>query len=74
MICLTSCSFVETVHLTGHMNTNINIFVPSQPSDDRDAWQHLVDLTDFALTLKHKLDCMNDYAFTNFELRVGKSA
>jgi len=36
-----------------------------------DPWQHLVDLTDFALKLKEKLDEMNAESFNNFELRVG---
>jgi len=42
-----------------------------EPSEDRDDWQHLVDLTDFALTLKYKLDCINAETFNTFELRVG---
>eukprot|EP00111_Clytia_hemisphaerica_P004600 TCONS_00013203-protein len=36
-----------------------------------DPWQHLVDLTDFALALRQKLDAMNAESFNNFELRVG---
>lgn len=36
-----------------------------------DPWQHLVDLTDFALALREKLDEMNNESFNNFELRVG---
>lgn len=38
-----------------------------------DPWQHLVDLTDFALALRDKLDAINIESFNNFELRVGKS-
>lgn len=37
-----------------------------------DPWQHLVDLTDFAMALREKLDAMNAESFNNFELRVGK--
>lgn len=36
-----------------------------------DPWQHLVDLTDFALALRDKLDAINIESFNNFELRVG---
>ena len=36
-----------------------------------DPWQHLVDLMDFALALKQKLNEMNTESFNNFELRVG---
>jgi len=32
----------------------------------------LVDLTDFALALRQKLEAMNAESFNNFELRVGK--
>eukprot|EP00794_Sanderia_malayensis_P011950 gene11950-13186_t len=42
-----------------------------EPSPNRDQWQHLVDLADFALTLKSKLDSMNESTFNNFELRIG---
>jgi class 3 adenylate cyclase len=38
---------------------------------DKDQWDHLVRLTDFALALKEKLNDINGESFNNFALRIG---
>lgn len=37
-----------------------------------DETQNLVDIVDFALTLRDKLESINQESFNNFVLRVGK--
>lgn len=37
-----------------------------------DETQNLVDMVDFALTLRDKLESINQESFNNFVLRVGK--
>ena len=67
----------STEHLSGMLKhfipklvmTSLSFF---QSSPNRDKWQHLVDLADFALSLKKKLDDINAQTFNTFELRVGK--
>ena len=39
---------------------------------DKDQWDHLVRLTDFALALKEKLNMINGESFNNFALRIGR--
>ncbi|NXN94215.1 ADCY3 cyclase, partial [Rhinopomastus cyanomelas] len=40
---------------------------------DKDRWQHLADLADFALAMKVTLMNINYQSFNNFMLRIGKS-
>lgn len=39
---------------------------------DRERWQHLADLADFALAMKVTLMNINYQSFNNFMLRIGK--
>ncbi|XP_010219268.1 PREDICTED: adenylate cyclase type 3 [Tinamus guttatus] len=41
---------------------------------DKERWQHLADLADFALAMKVTLMNINYQSFNNFMLRIGKSA
>lgn len=40
---------------------------------DRERWQHLADLADFALAMKVTLMNINYQSFNNFMLRIGES-
>lgn len=40
---------------------------------DKERWQHLADLADFALAMKVTLMNINYQSFNNFMLRIGKS-
>ncbi|NWV12840.1 ADCY3 cyclase, partial [Ptilonorhynchus violaceus] len=40
---------------------------------ERERWQHLADLADFALAMKVTLMNINYQSFNNFMLRIGKS-
>lgn len=41
---------------------------------DKERWQHLADLADFALAMKVTLMNINYQSFNNFMLRIGKSS
>ena len=41
-------------------------------SQDSEHWQQLVDVVDFALALRDKLESINQECFNNFVLRVGE--
>lgn len=40
---------------------------------DKERWQHLADLADFALAMKDTLTNINNQSFNNFMLRIGKT-
>lgn len=44
---------------------------PEYESQDSEHWQQLVDVVDFALALRDKLESINQECFNNFVLRVG---
>lgn len=49
-------------------------FLPVQQKEeqsDRERWQHLADLADFALAMKVTLMNINYQSFNNFMLRIG---
>lgn len=49
------------------------IFVwQKEEQSDRERWQHLADLADFALAMKVTLMNINYQSFNNFMLRIGK--
>lgn len=53
----------------------ITDFFSSQQKEelsDRERWQHLADLADFALAMKVTLMNINYQSFNNFMLRIGK--
>ncbi|NWV23440.1 ADCY3 cyclase, partial [Origma solitaria] len=44
-----------------------------EPLSEKERWQHLADLADFALAMKVTLMNINYQSFNNFMLRIGKS-
>lgn len=42
-----------------------------EEQSDRERWQHLADLADFALAMKVTLMNINYQSFNNFMLRIG---
>lgn len=45
--------------------------VQKDQQSDRERWQHLADLADFALAMKVTLMNINYQSFNNFMLRIG---
>lgn len=45
-----------------------------EEQSDRERWQHLADLADFALAMKVTLMNINYQSFNNFMLRIGASS
>lgn len=45
-----------------------------EEKSDKERWQHLADLADFALAMKDTLTNINNQSFNNFMLRIGKGA
>lgn len=43
-----------------------------EEKSDKERWQHLADLADFALAMKDTLTNINNQSFNNFMLRIGK--
>ena len=52
-----------------HPGPNHFMFVQSQDSEH---WQQLVEVVDFALALRDKLESINQECFNQFVLRVGE--
>lgn len=44
----------------------------AQEKSDKERWQHLADLADFALAMKDTLTNINNQSFNNFMLRIGR--
>lgn len=42
-----------------------------EEKSDKERWQHLADLADFALAMKDTLTNINNQSFNNFMLRIG---
>lgn len=45
-----------------------------EEKSDRERWQHLADLADFALAMKDTLTNINNQSFNNFMLRIGEAS
>ena len=45
-----------------------------EEKSDKERWQHLADLADFALAMKDTLTNINNQSFNNFMLRIGKAS
>lgn len=43
-----------------------------EDKSDKERWQHLADLADFALAMKDTLTNINNQSFNNFMLRIGE--
>ncbi|XP_049640424.1 adenylate cyclase type 3 [Suncus etruscus] len=53
-------------------DVNTNGFTGSKDEkSDKERWQHLADLADFALAMKDTLTNINNQSFNNFMLRIG---
>lgn len=52
----------------------IQVLFSPQKEDlsEKERWQHLADLADFALSMKETLMNINYQSFNNFMLRIGK--
>lgn len=49
-------------------------FSTQEEKSDKERWQHLADLADFALAMKDTLTNINNQSFNNFMLRIGKGS
>lgn len=57
-----------------HLPSVSSILSPIQDEkSDKERWQHLADLADFALAMKDTLTNINNQSFNNFMLRIGKT-
>lgn len=64
-----SCSW-----LLDGSNSVITFPHTQEEKSDKERWQHLADLADFALAMKDTLTNINNQSFNNFMLRIGKGA
>ncbi|XP_055978542.1 adenylate cyclase type 3 [Sorex fumeus] len=53
------------------INTNGYTSSNKDEKSDKERWQHLADLADFALAMKDTLTNINNQSFNNFMLRIG---
>ena len=60
--------FLSTSHWPTYKSFFLKLFLLQR----EDETQNLVDIVDFALTLRDKLESINQESFNNFVLRVGK--
>lgn len=58
--------------VTPDVNTNGFTSSSKEEKSDKERWQHLADLADFALAMKDTLTNINNQSFNNFMLRIGK--
>lgn len=49
----------------------LSLLQQTEEQSDRERWQHLADLADFALAMKVTLMNINYQSFNNFMLRIG---
>lgn len=57
--------------VTPDVNTNGFTSSSKEEKSDKERWQHLADLADFALAMKDTLTNINNQSFNNFMLRIG---
>lgn len=53
------------------MVLTMSSFSTQEEKSDKERWQHLADLADFALAMKDTLTNINNQSFNNFMLRIG---
>ncbi|XP_015283996.1 PREDICTED: adenylate cyclase type 3 [Gekko japonicus] len=75
--CITKIKTIGSTYMaasgvTPDVNTNgYNNAVKKEDLSDKERWQHLADLADFALAMKETLMNINYQSFNNFMLRIG---
>ncbi|XP_065102476.1 adenylate cyclase type 3 isoform X2 [Paramisgurnus dabryanus] len=74
--CITKIKTIGSTYMaasgvTSDNNTNGYACVKKEEISDRERWQHLADLADFALAMKVTLMNINYQSFNNFMLRIG---
>ncbi|XP_044306216.1 adenylate cyclase type 3-like [Varanus komodoensis] len=75
--CITKIKTIGSTYMaasgvTPDVNTNgYNSAVKKEDLSDKERWQHLADLADFALAMKETLMNINYQSFNNFMLRIG---
>nr|XP_020669015.1 adenylate cyclase type 3 [Pogona vitticeps] len=75
--CITKIKTIGSTYMaasgvTPDANTNsYNNAVKKEDLSEKERWQHLADLTDFALAMKETLMNINYQSFNNFMLRIG---
>uniref|UniRef100_A0A673MLL3 adenylate cyclase n=1 Tax=Sinocyclocheilus rhinocerous TaxID=307959 RepID=A0A673MLL3_9TELE len=74
--CITKIKTIGSTYMaasgvTSDNNTNGYACMKKEEISDRERWQHLADLADFALAMKVTLMNINYQSFNNFMLRIG---
>ncbi|KAJ8356911.1 hypothetical protein SKAU_G00197050 [Synaphobranchus kaupii] len=74
--CITKIKTIGSTYMaasgvTPEVNTNGFPCLKKDEMSDRERWQHLADLADFALAMKVTLMHINCQSFNNFMLRIG---
>ncbi|XP_050987131.1 adenylate cyclase type 3 isoform X3 [Labeo rohita] len=64
-------TYMAASGVTSDNNTNGYTCVKKEEISERERWQHLADLADFALAMKVTLMNINYQSFNNFMLRIG---
>ncbi|XP_073703974.1 adenylate cyclase type 3-like [Garra rufa] len=64
-------TYMAASGVTSDNNTNGYACMKKEEISDRERWQHLADLADFALAMKVTLMNINYQSFNNFMLRIG---
>ncbi|XP_032150198.1 adenylate cyclase type 3 isoform X4 [Sapajus apella] len=64
-------TYMAASGVTPDVNTNGYTSSNKEDKSDRERWQHLADLADFALAMKDTLTNINNQSFNNFMLRIG---
>lgn len=64
-------TYMAASGVTPDVNTNGFTSSSKEEKSDKERWQHLADLADFALAMKDTLTNINNQSFNNFMLRIG---
>uniref|UniRef100_A0A8C0LNT7 Adenylate cyclase type 3 n=1 Tax=Canis lupus dingo TaxID=286419 RepID=A0A8C0LNT7_CANLU len=64
-------TYMAASGVTPDVNTNGFASSNKEEKSDKERWQHLADLADFALAMKDTLTNINNQSFNNFMLRIG---
>ncbi|XP_065747477.1 adenylate cyclase type 3 isoform X4 [Phocoena phocoena] len=64
-------TYMAASGVTPDVNTNGFTSSNKVERSDKERWQHLADLADFALAMKDTLTNINNQSFNNFMLRIG---
>uniref|UniRef100_A0A8U8AYL9 adenylate cyclase n=1 Tax=Geospiza parvula TaxID=87175 RepID=A0A8U8AYL9_GEOPR len=64
--CITKIKTIGSTYMAPHVEHGVK-----EPGSEKERWQHLADLADFALAMKVTLMNINYQSFNNFMLRIG---